>query len=181
MPCSGNSIERSLDTVTVREAARDRVENPGGPAIAYIRFAKGERIQFRTISNSNPKALENVRTYCALFQGTYDFAGDRWIVTDARPISAQMFDILSEAYANSSFGTDQTAIRFGSEQEKAEYYDRQLNEVYSALRFILPKNEFEKIKAEQIAWLKQRDAAPSLEEKNERLQARVKALRDLLW
>jgi hypothetical protein len=74
-----------------------------------------ERIQFRAISNSNPKTLENVHTYCALFQGTYDFAAERWTVTDARPISAQMFDILSEAYADSGgnetapFGSDQTS------------------------------------------------------------------------
>jgi hypothetical protein len=33
----------------------------------------------------------------------------------------------------------------------------------------------------QVAWLKQRDAAPSIEEKNRRVLARIKALQDLLW
>jgi uncharacterized protein YecT (DUF1311 family) len=180
----GNAIQHSLDVVTAREAAKNNVENPGGSATAYVRFAKGDRIRFRAVSTSNPKGLDSLRTYCALFQGTYDSGAGRWTVTDARPISASMFDTLLDAYANSSgndatpFGAEQTDR---AEQEKAEAYDRELNEVYSAVRFILPKTEFEKVKAEQIAWLKQRDAAPSIEEKNQRIQARIKALGDLLW
>jgi hypothetical protein len=173
----GTAIEHSLNAATSKEAAKNNVENPGGFATAYLRFAKDGKIRFRAVSTSNPKELENVRTYCALFQGTYDSGAARWTVTDARPITGEMFDTLSGAYIDTSEETTQSA----TEQGKAEAYDRDLNEVYSALRFILPKTEFEKVKAEQVAWLKQRDAAPSIEEKNRLVLARVRALRDLLW
>jgi Lysozyme inhibitor LprI len=173
----GTAIEHSLDTVTAKEAAKDQVENPGGPATAYVRFGGDDRIRFRAVSTSNPKQLEGVHTYCALFQGTYDPGAARWTVTDARPITGAMFDTLSDAYVNAGDDTTQ----FSTEQAKADAYDQKLNEVYSALRFILPKTEFEKVKEAQVAWLKQRDAAPSIEEKNRRVLARIKALQERLW
>jgi hypothetical protein len=172
----GTTIQRALDAVIAKEAAKDHLDS-AGPANADVRFAKNERIRFRAISNSNPKSLDEVPTYCALFQGTYDPSTARWTVADARPITWEMFDPLSIAYENSG----DEATQYPSEQAKAEAYDRQLNDVYSAVRFILPKTEFEKAKAAQRAWLKERDAAPSLEEKNRRVLARVKALQDLLW
>ena len=173
----GTAIQHSLDAVTSKEATKDNVKDQGVPATAYVRFAKDDRVRFRAISTSNPKSLEGVHTYCALFQGTYDPGVARWTVTDARPITMEMFDTLSEAYVDVGDYTTQ----FATEQLKADAYDGWLNQAYSALRFILPKTEFEKVKAEQVAWLKQRDAAPSIEEKNRRVLARVKALHDLLW
>jgi hypothetical protein len=172
----GTAIQSSLDTATAKEAAKDHVEN-GGYATASIRFGGDNKIRFRAVSTSNPKQLEGVHTYCALFQGTYDPSAARWTVTDARPITGEMFDTLSDAYVDASDDTTE----FPTEQAKAEAYDQELNQVYSALRFILPKTEFEKVKGAQIAWLKQRDAAPSIEEKNRRVLARIKALKDLLW
>jgi hypothetical protein len=173
----GTAIQHSLDAVIAKEAAKDHLENPGGPATAYIRLAKDGRIRFRAVSTSNPKELDDVQTYCALFQGTYDSGAARWTVTDARPITGQMFDTLLVAYENA--GDEVT--QFPSEQAKAAAYDRQLNDVYDALRLILPKTEFEKVKAAQLGWLKERNAAPSLEEKNRLVLARIKALLDLLW
>ena len=172
----GTTIQRALDAVVAKEAAKDHLDS-AGPANAYMRFAKDNRIRFRAISNSNPKSLDEVPSYCGLFQGTYDPSMARWTVADARPITWEMFDPLSTAYENSG----DEAIQYPSEQAKAEAYDRQLNDVYSAVRFILPKTEFEKVKAAQRVWLKERDAAPSLEDKNRRVLARVKALQDLLW
>jgi Lysozyme inhibitor LprI len=173
----GTAIEHSLDAATAKEAAKEHVENPGGFATAYVRFGGDDRIRFRAISTSNPKQLDNVHTYCALFQGTYDPSAARWTVTDTRSITGEMFDVLFDAYVN---GGDDTT-QFSTEQAKTEAYDQELNAVYSALRFILPKTEFEKVKGAQLAWLKQRDAAPSIEEKNRRVLARIKALKDLLW
>jgi hypothetical protein len=173
----GTAIQHSLDAVTAKEAAKDHVENPGGSATAYVRFGGDNRIRFRAVSTSNPKQLDGFHTYCALFQGTYDPSAVRWTVTDARPITREMYDALSDAYVNAGDDTTQ----YPNEQAKAEAYDRELNEAYSALRFILPKTEFEKVKGAQLAWLKQRDAAPSIDEKNRRVLARIKALKDLLW
>jgi hypothetical protein len=172
----GTAIERSLDAATAKEAAKDHVEN-GGYATAYVRFGGDNRIRFRAVSTSNPKQLEGVQTHCALFQGTYDPSAARWTVTDARPITGAMFDTLSDAYVNAGDDTTQ----FSTEQAKADAYDQELNQVYSALRFILSKTEFEKVKEAQVAWLKQRDAAPSIEEKNRRVLARIKALQERLW
>ena len=51
------------------------------------------------------------------------------------------------------------------------------------LRILLRPERFAKVKAEQIAWLKKRDAAGSVgcQEKCKLLEARVKALQDLAW
>jgi len=51
----GANIQRALDAVTAKEAAKDHVENPGGPAMVYVRFGKDDRIRFRSVSTSNPK------------------------------------------------------------------------------------------------------------------------------
>jgi hypothetical protein len=173
----GTAIQRSLDAVIAKGAAKDGVDRLGSDATAYIRFAKDNRIRFRAVSTSNPKELDGVRSHYALFQGTYDPGAARWTVTDARSLNGEMFGILSDAYIDADDDTN----RFATEESKAEAYDRELNEVYSALRFILPKAQFESVKAAQLAWLKQRDAAPSIEEKNRRILARIKALQDLLW
>jgi len=37
------------------------------------------------------------------------------------------------------------------------------------------------VKQEQIAWLKTRDAAQSIEEKSKLIEDRINALQDLLW
>ncbi len=55
-----------------------------------------------------------------------------------------------------------------------------MNETYQAVRFLLPAR-FAKVKEEQIAWLKQRDAKDSAAEKSKLTAARIKALQDLLW
>jgi predicted nucleotidyltransferase len=53
--------------------------------------------------------------------------------------------------------------------------------IYQAVRFVLPTERFAIVKQEQIAWLKKADAASSLKEKCELIEARIKVLRDLLW
>ena len=35
-----------------------------------------------------------------MFQGTFDVAAKKWIVTDARPINAEQDDVLSSAYSD---------------------------------------------------------------------------------
>src|SRR6202022_1034655 len=76
----GTAIQRALDTATAKEAPKDHVENPGGPATAYVRFGEDGKIRFRSISTSNPKSLDNVPSYYALFQGTYDPGAARWTI-----------------------------------------------------------------------------------------------------
>jgi len=70
---------------------------------------------------------------------------------------------------------------FSSEEEKADYLEKLMNDVYQAVRYVLPGNRFAKVKQEQIAWLKTRDPAHSTEEKSKLTESRIKTLQDLLW
>ena len=56
-----------------------------------------------------------------------------------------------------------------------------MNKVYRAAQFILPAARFTAVKKEQIEWLKKRNAAPSTEEKCKLMEARIKALQELVW
>jgi hypothetical protein len=134
-----------------------------------------------------------VKTYCALFQGTYDLAAKKWTVTDARLTDSDADDALQGAY-NDGFTKniivvpegqptpeDFTGSVYRSENEKFDALDTELNAVYQAVRLLLPANRFAKIKQEQIAWVKNRDAAKSVEEKSKLTEDRIRTLQDLLW
>jgi uncharacterized protein YecT (DUF1311 family) len=56
-----------------------------------------------------------------------------------------------------------------------------MNDVYQAVRSVLPPDRFAKVKQEQVAWLRTRDAAHSVEEKSKLTDNRIRALQDLLW
>ena len=68
-----------------------------------------------------------------------------------------------------------------SDEEKVEHIERTLNEVYQAVRFALSPSQFGKVKEEQRAWLKKRDAINAPDEKCKFTEARIKKLQDLLW
>jgi hypothetical protein len=70
---------------------------------------------------------------------------------------------------------------FSFEQEKADYLDKLMNDVYQAVRYVLPTNRFAKVKQEQIACLKTRDTAHSMQEKSKLTGNRIKILPGLLW
>jgi uncharacterized protein YecT (DUF1311 family) len=74
-----------------------------------------------------------------------------------------------------------TGSVFSSEDEKADYLDKLMNDVYQAVRYVLPANRFAKVKQEQIAWLKTLDAVHSVEEKSKLTEQRITVLQDLLW
>ncbi len=70
---------------------------------------------------------------------------------------------------------------FANQDERAKSLDEQMNQVYQAAKFILPPVRFAKVKQEQTEWLKKRDAAGSIGEKCKLMEARIRALQDLLW
>ena len=74
-----------------------------------------------------------------------------------------------------------TGSVFSSEEEKADALDKIMNDVYASVRSVVPPGRFAKVKQEQIAWLKTRDAAQSIEEKSKLTVNRIRALQDLLW
>ena len=145
----------------------------------YFRFGTDRKVRVRALSQNNPKQFEDVKTYYALFQGTFDVAAKKWTVTDARSISAEQDDALETAYSDLEQDLEHTT--FQNEEDKAESLDKKMNKVYSAAQFILPAARFTAVKKEQIEWLKKRNAAPSTEEKCKLMEARIKALQELVW
>jgi hypothetical protein len=72
-----------------------------------------------------------------MFQGTFDVAAEKWIVTDARPINAEQDDALSSAYSD-------------LEQDfEAVSLDETMNSVFRAVH-TLPPRRFAAVKRGQI-------------------------------
>jgi uncharacterized protein YecT (DUF1311 family) len=171
----GDRIQKSLDNAMKKQAHTEM----SGEVAPYFRFGTDRKVRVRTLSQNNPKQFEDVKTYYALFQGTFDVAAKKWTVTDARSISAEQDDALETAYGDLEQYLEHTT--FENEESKAESLDQTLNKVYRAAQFILPLARFAAVKKEQIEWLKKRDAAPSIGEKCKLIEARIKALQELLW
>jgi len=151
----------------------------GGYVSPHFRFGTDRKVRARALSQNNPKQFDDVKTYYALFQGTFDVAAKKWTVMDARSISAEQDDTLETAY--SDLEQDLEHRIFQNEEDKAESLDQMMNKVYRAAQFILPPARFAAVKREQIEWLKKRNAAPSTDEKCALMEARIKALQELVW
>jgi uncharacterized protein YecT (DUF1311 family) len=171
----GDRIQKSLDNAMKKQAHTEM----SGDVSPYFRFGTDRKVRVRALSQNNLKQFEDVKTYYALFQGTFDVAAKKWTVTDARSISAEQDDALETAYDDLEQYLEHTT--FENEESKAESLDQTLNKVYRAAQFILPLARFAAVKKEQIEWLKKRDAAPSIGEKCKLIEARIKALQELLW
>jgi virulence-associated protein VapD len=114
-----------------------------------------------------------------LFQGTFDVAAKKWTLTDARSINAEQYDALQTAY--SDLEQDLEHRTFENEEGKTESLDQTMNSLYGTVQFILPPARFATVKKEQIEWLKKRDAAPSSDQKCKLIEARIRALQELVW
>jgi uncharacterized protein YecT (DUF1311 family) len=186
----GERIQKSLDGAMKKQAHDSEMSGYVSP---YFRLGTDQKIRVRALSENNPKGFDNVKTYYALFQGTFDIESKKWTATDVRSINSEQNDALQSAYQNNfakhmivaadSAQTPEnfTGSVFSSEEQKADALDKMMNDVYQAVRYILPANRFAKVKQEQVAWLKTRDAAHSVEEKSKLTESRIKTLQDLLW
>ena len=171
----GDRIQKSLDAAMKKQAHTEM----GGYVSSYFRFGTDRRIRVRALSQNNPKQFDDVKTYYALFQGTFDIGAKKFTVIDARSISAEQDDALETAY--SDLDNDLEHTTFQNEEGKAESLDQTMNKVYRAAQFILPPARFVAVKREQIEWLKKRNAASSTDEKCTLMEARIKALQELVW
>ena len=172
----GDRIQKSLDGVMKKQAHAPEMAGDVSP---YFRFGTDRKVRVRALSQNNPKQFEDIKTYYALFQGTFDVAAKKWTVIDARSISAEQDDALVTAYGDLEQDLEHTT--FQNEEDKAESLDQNMNKVYRAAQFILPPARFAAVKKEQIEWLKKRNAAPSTDEKCKLIEARIKALQELVW
>jgi uncharacterized protein YecT (DUF1311 family) len=187
----GGRIQKSLDSVMQKQSHDHEMSGDTAP---YFRLSPDRKLRVRAVTSNNPKRFEDEKTYYALFQGTFDLESKKWTATDARSInSEENFDALLTAY-NDDFAKhmivaadaaqapeDFTGSVFPSEEKKADALDKRMNDVYQAVRYVLPAKRFARVKQEQIAWLTTRDAAHSAEEKSKLTESRIKALQDLLW
>ena len=160
---------------------------------AYFRFAPDHKLKVRALSYTNPKQLPDEPSNYARFQGTFDLKSEKWTDSSARKIKSEDQDALSTAYQEDFarhmiVAADSTKVPenftgsvFSSEEEKADALDKIMNDVYAAVRSFLPPGRFAKVKQEQIAWLKTRDATQSAEEKSKLTENKIRALQDLLW
>lgn len=172
----GDDVRQSLDAVMKKQAHDKEMRGDAGP---YFRFGPGRKVRVRALSQNNPKQFEGVKTYYALFQGTYDLDAKKWTVTDARSITSEQNEALGVAYDNIDKQFENTS--YPKPEDKAEAADQSMNSVYKAAQLILPPARFAKVKEEQKAWLKKRDAAGSVDDKCKLMIERTKALQDLVW
>ncbi len=169
----GKRVQQAVNGVI---AKAEGVKGAGSDATAYYQLTDDRKLRVRALATTDPKEM-NDNSHQALFQGTYDLKGKKWTVTDARHISLDDSHALESAY--DELGLENNTV--ASEELKLEWLDGRMNEVYKALRILLRPERFAPVKAEQVAWLKKRDAAGSVAEKCKLLEARVKALQNLAW
>jgi len=167
----GTLLHEKLDG----EVARHR---KGGKCAAdlFCRWSPDGKLRVRALGDSQGKR-ETDAVYAALFQGTYDVTAHKWTVMDVRPVGDADEDGLSALYRNEDHANE----TYEKEEDKAKARDEEMNEVYQALRVILPAAKFAEVKKEQLAWLKKRDAAGTVKEKIELLEGRIRELRGLAW
>jgi hypothetical protein len=158
---------------------------------AYFRFGPRRELKVRALSYTNPKALPDQPNDYGRFQGTFDLNSGKWKESGAS--KTEEYDALQNAYQDNfakhmivvadpaQAPKDFTGSVFSSEEEKEDALDKIMNDVYQAVRSVLPASRFAKVKQEQVAWLKTRDAAHPVEEKSKLTESRIKTLQDLLW
>jgi hypothetical protein len=177
----GRHIEKALAAAVGEE----------GTGSAWFRFAPNNKLLVRALYyTGNPKLIDE-NSKQARFAGTLDLISKKWSASETH--KTNHWDALSAIYNEPSAvfvapdGDESkvpesfTGMIVPSEEKKAEALDEDMNEVYKRLRVVLPKARFAKVHEEQVAWLKKRDLAESVEEKSKLIEETTRALRDLGW
>ncbi|HXY60866.1 MAG TPA: lysozyme inhibitor LprI family protein [Chthoniobacterales bacterium] len=167
-------IQKSLDGAMKKESHDSEM---AGDVSVNFRLGDDRKIKVRATSQNNPKQFDDVKTYYALFQGTYDLAAKKWTVTDVRSITSEQDDALTAGYQPPDFKN----ITYATDEDRARSLDEQMNSVYKAAKFVLPPARFAKVKQEQTEWLKRRDATPAVKAQCELIEKRIRDLQDVLW
>jgi hypothetical protein len=177
----GRHIEKALVAVVGEE----------GTGSAWFRFSPNNKLLVRALYyTGNPKMIDE-NSKQARFAGTLDLISKKWTANEVH--KTKHWDALSAIYNEpsavfvapdgdeSKVPENFTGAIVPSEEKKAEALDEDMNEVYKSLRVVLPAARFAKVHEEQVAWLKKRDVAKSVEEKSKLIEERTRALRDLGW
>ena len=170
----GAHIEHALGGEVSRQSKGRETGANGNPA---FNDGPGRQVKIRTTGFTNPKQLSDQLTLGALFSGTYDLATQKWLSSSVRAIDPNITEDLDFAFSCAPMDDSNIA----SAEDKFKWYDDSLNQVYRALRFLLPPERFAKVKKEQIAWLKTLEAAGSNDAKCKLMRERIGQLRELAW
>jgi uncharacterized protein YecT (DUF1311 family) len=138
----------------------------------YFRLNTDRKLLVRALTWTRSEA-----PYHGFFQGTYDLNSDKWTASTASKISSERTDEITDAYRDYS-PEELTEV---SSDQKTDYIEQRLNQVYQGVRSALPPARFAEVKRKQLAWLKARDALGSADERLTFTEARIKELQDLLW
>jgi hypothetical protein len=172
----GKKVERSLAVAMKIKPPGE--EESGNDATAYFRISD-HHLLVRAVANTDPKSMDPKRAHYALFYGTYDVQTKKWQSANAQALKADEEEGADAAL--SDFESDFKDRSFQTQDDKAASLDDRMNAVYTLARVILPAARFAVVKQEQIKWLKGRDAAGTVEEKCQLIEARIKVLQKLLW
>jgi len=134
---------------------------------ACLRF-DGDVLRIVCSADDNPKALADRETHRAVFIGSYDLKGGKWIFSQARKISNKQGEALdSWVWLWEPRGN-----------MKAPTPDQKLNAAYQVLRALMPPDRFAHLRQEQRAWLA---AAGSGVKEDARVKERIAVLERMLW
>jgi hypothetical protein len=172
----GEKIDKALVAVMKKQDAKNG--EGGGYGATYFRLGDDHKLRVRVASTTDPKQLNEQGAYYALFQGIFDVRAKKWLAVDARPLKKDAYEAAGIAFGDLDVELEHTSFET---QDKTEWLNERMNEVYTVIRTILPPSRFAKIKEQQMEWLKKLEAASSAEEKNKMMDARIRALQDLLW
>jgi hypothetical protein len=171
----GKQIDKSLKAAIAKQSHDP--ENSGGAATPDFRIGADRKVRVGAVSTTDPKQLNEKGGYYALFHGTFDVRAQKWLMAEARPLTGSEYNGVGDPFGD--LGLDGTT--FSTDEDKEKWLDDRMNEIYLAVRLVLPPTRFAAIKKEQIEWLKKRDAAASIDAKCKLMEARIRALQDLLW
>ena len=96
----GERIQKSLDGAMKKQAHDSEMS---GYVFPYFRLGTDRKVRVRALCENNPKQFDNVKTYYALFQGTFDLVTRKWTVKDARSITAEQSAALDWGYQKPDF------------------------------------------------------------------------------
>ena len=168
----GAHVRKALRSAIARQSGNSGTDCYGS---AYFRPGAGRDILVRATALTNPKGFSSDKQLFALFQGTFNPDSGKWTRSETRKIES--LDDMETAFSEGLV----EGIIFASEENRVQWYDDRLNEVYGAVRVLLPPEQFAKVKKDQLAWLKKLEATGPIGQKIDLIGERIKHLRKLVW
>lgn len=173
--CTQTDLGGHIQKVLTDEINRQASEKTDCYGTVHFRPGPGGTVLVRAYAEAHPRKLDDEDDFRAVFQGTFDRANGRWAYAEALKIQhTEPFEI---AYTSA---LDET-LTFTKDEDRLNWFNGQLKLLLEAVQTVLPKDRFAAMEEQQAAWSKQLEAVGSAGEKCQRIAARIRELRDLMW